>query len=75
VTELDALGRSVAAELGCGFVSQLQIMGGAGGYSRWAHLSPQLASGDRLHLSPKGYEAMANSIGDELLAGYEARER
>lgn len=73
VAELDALDRSVAAELGCGFVSQLQIMGGAGGYSRWAQQTPRLASGDRLHLSPKGYELMANRIGDELLAGYEQR--
>jgi len=75
VTELDALQRSVAAELGCGFVSQLQIMGGAGGYSRWSHQTPALARGDRLHLSVKGYEVMANSIADELLARYESRAR
>jgi lysophospholipase L1-like esterase len=75
VTELDALQRSVAAELGCGFVSQLQIMGGAGGYSRWAHQTPALARGDRLHLSAKGYELMANGIADQLLAEYEGRAR
>jgi len=75
VTELDALQRSVAAELGCGFVSQLQIMGGAGGYSRWAHQTPQLARGDRLHLTPKGYEAMASGIADELLAGFSENAR
>jgi len=74
VTELDALQRSVATELGCGFVSQLQIMGGAGGYSRWARQTPPLARGDRLHLSAKGYEVMANGIADELLAGYDARK-
>ena len=75
VTELDVLQRSVAAELGCGFVSQLQIMGGAGGYSRWARQTPPLARGDRLHLTVKGYEAMANSIADELLSGYPANAR
>jgi len=75
VSELDALQRGVATELGCGFVSQLQIMGGAGGYTRWAHQSPPLARGDRLHLSAKGYEAMANAIGDELLASHEAKDR
>ena len=75
VTELDALQRGVAAELGCGFVSQLQIMGGAGGYSRWSQQTPRLASGDRLHLSAKGYEVMANGIADQLLASYEARAR
>jgi lysophospholipase L1-like esterase len=73
VTELDTLQRSLAAELGCGFVSQLSIMGGAGGYSRWVHQTPQLARGDRLHLTAKGYEAMANSIADQLLAQYAER--
>jgi len=75
VSELDALQRRVATELGCGFVSQFQIMGGAGGYARWAHQSPPLARGDRLHLSAKGYEVMANAFGDELLASYEAKGR
>jgi lysophospholipase L1-like esterase len=75
ITELDGLQNSVASELGCGFVSQLQIMGGAGGYSRWARQTPQLARGDRLHLSAKGYETMANAIADELFAAYDARAR
>lgn len=75
ITELDALQSSVASELGCGFVSQLQIMGGAGGYSRWARQTPQLARGDRLHLSAKGYEVMANAIADQLFATYDARAR
>jgi lysophospholipase L1-like esterase len=75
VSELDALQSSLSAELGCAFVSQLRIMGGAGSYSRWAHQTPPLARGDRLHLSAKGYEVMANGIGDELLAGYDARLR
>ncbi|HYQ00198.1 MAG TPA: GDSL-type esterase/lipase family protein [Polyangiaceae bacterium] len=73
VTEIDVLQRSVATELGCGFVSQLQIMGGAGGFSRWARQTPPLARGDRLHLSAKGYETMANAIADELLAKYDNR--
>lgn len=75
ISELDVLQRSVATELGCGFVSQLQIMGGAGGYSRWARQSPQLARGDRLHLSAKGYEVMANAIADELFNAYDGRDR
>jgi lysophospholipase L1-like esterase len=75
VAELDSLQRSVATELGCGFVSQLQIMGGAGGYSRWAHQTPALARGDRLHLSPKGYEAMANAVAEQLLGAYDQRGR
>jgi lysophospholipase L1-like esterase len=73
VAEIDALQRSIAGELGCGYVSQLEIMGGPGGYTRWAQKSPSLARGDRLHLSVKGYEVVANSIADHLLAAYAAR--
>lgn len=70
VAEIDVLQRSVAAELGCGYSSQLEIMGGPGSYTRWANKSPQLARGDRLHLTPKGYEAVADVISDRLLAAY-----
>ncbi|MEO6598584.1 MAG: GDSL-type esterase/lipase family protein [Polyangiaceae bacterium] len=73
VAELDAVQRSIAAEQGCGYLSQLEIMGGAGSYTRWTHQSPSLATGDRLHLTPKGYDAMANAIADRLLAAYEKR--
>ena len=70
IAEIDALQRSVAGELGCGYVSQFELMGGAGGYTRWARETPQLARGDRLHLTPKGYETIANKIADRLLEAY-----
>ncbi|MES1173355.1 MAG: GDSL-type esterase/lipase family protein [Myxococcales bacterium] len=73
VAELDALQRSVAGDLGCGYLSQLEIMGGPGSYSRWSHQTPALAKGDRLHLSAKGYDLVANAIADRLLAAYEQR--
>jgi lysophospholipase L1-like esterase len=72
VAGLDALQRSIASELGCGYVSQLQIMGGPGGYTRWESQSPALARNDRLHLSVKGYEVVAKAIGDRLLAAYDS---
>ena len=73
VAELDTLQRVVAGELGCGYLSQFRIMGGAGSYSRWARETPKLARGDRLHLSAKGYEVMANGMADRLLAAYDER--
>ncbi|HEY3667549.1 MAG TPA: GDSL-type esterase/lipase family protein, partial [Polyangiaceae bacterium] len=73
VAEIDALQRSIAGELGCGYLSQLEIMGGPGGYTRWAQKSPPLARGDRLHLTPKGYELVADKLADRLLAAYAAR--
>ena len=72
VREIDALQRSVAEELGCGYLSQLKIMGGPGSYSQWAHASPKLARGDRLHLTAKGYEAMADAMADKLLGAYQS---
>ncbi len=75
VAALDALQRSIAEELGCGYVSQFDIMGGAGGYSRWTNQSPALAQGDRLHLTIKGYEVVANTVAERVLAAYEQRVR
>jgi len=71
VAEIDSLQRSVAENLGCGYVSQLEIMGGPGGYSIWARKSPPWARGDRLHLTPKGYEAVADAISQKLLSAYD----
>lgn len=73
VTAIDELERSVASELGCYFVSQLEIMGGSGSYARWAQKSPPLARGDRLHLTAKGYEVVGNALADRLLEAYAKR--
>jgi lysophospholipase L1-like esterase len=73
VSALDTVQHAVAAELGCGYVSQLEIMGGPGSYSRWTNQSPALAQGDRLHLTIKGYETVANAIADRLLEAYDRR--
>jgi lysophospholipase L1-like esterase len=75
VASLDELQRSIAAELGCAYVSQFEIMGGSGGYGRWAQKSPPLARGDRLHLTIKGYEIVGNTIADHLLDAYQTRPR
>jgi hypothetical protein len=71
VSEIDVLQRSVAAELGCGYLSQLEIMGGPGSYTKWANKLPPLARGDRLHLTPKGYESVADVMSRALLAAYD----
>jgi lysophospholipase L1-like esterase len=71
VIEIDALQHSVAAELGCGYLSQLEIMGGQGSYTKWANKLPPLARGDRLHLTPKGYESVADVMSQALLAAYD----
>lgn len=37
-------------------------MGGPCGIDRWARSSPKLAAGDRVHLTPKGYNKSANAL-------------
>ncbi|HEY2406003.1 MAG TPA: GDSL-type esterase/lipase family protein [Polyangiaceae bacterium] len=73
VTEIDTLQRSAAAELGCGYVSQLELMGGAGSFERWLHEKPARARPDRLHLTPKGYETLGSSLVSLLIKAYERR--
>jgi lysophospholipase L1-like esterase len=70
VKEIDELQQSVAGQLGCGYLSQLSIMGGPGSYTHWANKLPPLARGDRLHLTPKGYEIVADALADKLLDAY-----
>jgi lysophospholipase L1-like esterase len=68
----DALGRS-AAELGCGFFSLRAAMGGDGGFARWVRESPPLARGDRVHLTPAGYERLGEALAGALIGAYDAR--
>lgn len=39
-----------------------EAMGGACGIDQWAKVSPRLAAGDRIHLTPKGYRKSAESF-------------
>ncbi len=69
----DALGRA-AARLGCGFFSLRAAMGGDGGFARWMRESPPLARGDRIHLTPAGYEQLGDALAGALIGAYEARK-
>ena len=67
VAELDAALESTARESGCAFMSAYRAMGGEGGFAKWAKESPPLGSPDRIHLTPKGYEALAEKTVERLL--------
>jgi lysophospholipase L1-like esterase len=69
----DALGRA-AARLGCGFFSLRAAMSGDGGFARWMRESPPLARGDRIHLTPAGYEQLGDALAAALIGAYEARK-
>jgi lysophospholipase L1-like esterase/predicted small lipoprotein YifL len=70
VGEIDRLERRTAEELGCAFLSALELMGGEGSFARYMQATPRLARPDRIHLTPKGYEMLGQASADELLRRY-----
>jgi lysophospholipase L1-like esterase len=68
----DALARA-SARLGCGFFSLRRAMGGDGGFAHWMRATPPLARGDRIHLTPAGYEQLGEALAGALIGAYESR--
>ncbi len=67
VLDVTAVQRRAAADLGCGFVSELELMGGEGSFSEWMSAEPPLARRDRIHLTPAGYERVGAALVEQLL--------
>lgn len=63
--------RDVARSHGCAFWSTRAAMGGPGAISRWVEQKPPLAHPDRVHLTARGYQVLANAFLDDFLAAYE----
>jgi lysophospholipase L1-like esterase len=68
ISEIDAVLRRAASELGCAYFSFSAAMGGPGSFERWSRASPALASPDRVHLTPKGYIELGRMLATRLLA-------
>ncbi|HET9931934.1 MAG TPA: GDSL-type esterase/lipase family protein [Polyangiaceae bacterium] len=69
VAEITRVYASSARTLGCAFVSAQALMGGPGAFASWQRQDPQLASADRVHLTPKGYRKLGELVFDALFAG------
>ncbi len=69
VAEITQVYAASARTLGCAFVSAQALMGGPGAFSNWQRQDPQLASADRIHLTPKGYRKLGELTFDALFAG------
>lgn len=67
VVEITEVQRRAATELGCGFVSARELMGGEGSFSAWRKTTPPLARADGVHLSSEGYETLGAALGKALL--------
>ncbi|HEX9621854.1 MAG TPA: GDSL-type esterase/lipase family protein [Polyangiaceae bacterium] len=70
VLEITLVQHHVAEELGCGFSSALEAMGGPGSFSRWATRTPSWAREDGIHLTPSGYEELGRRLAEGLLEEY-----
>lgn len=64
-----AVQRDVAAAYGCGYFDVQRAMGGEGAYARWQ--AEGLATGDGVHLTPEGYERLADLLLHDLLGLYQ----
>jgi lysophospholipase L1-like esterase len=71
VQQITSIQRESAHELGCGFVSAAELMGGEGSFLRWVHDRPQLARSDRIHLTINGYVKLGELMSQQLLTDYE----
>lgn len=63
--------RSAAQSSGAAFYDLLSAMGGAGTIARWVTQEPRLAWGDHVHYTPRGYTALADTLFDALVRGYD----
>ena len=64
----------VAREQGCAWWSARAAMGGERSMVRWQRAEPALGLADGVHLTPQGYEHLADLFHADLLAAY-ARAR
>lgn len=69
VAEITQVYAATARSLGCAFVSAQALMGGPGSFQRWQQEEPQLASADRIHLTPKGYRKLGELTLGALFGG------
>ena len=62
--------RAAAFAEGCAFFDTWNAMGGEGTLQEWLRVRPRLASGDLRHMTPAGYEVVANLFYKALLEGF-----
>lgn len=63
--------RRISQEFGCGFFDLRRFMGGPMSMLGWVAAQPPLGSSDYVHLTPLGYERLADTLHAGLLAGFE----
>lgn len=72
VQEVTDVLRRAAASLDCSFASLQQLMGGEGSFARGMKEKERLAQLDKLHLTPRGYQELGQTLAKMLLDAYSA---
>lgn len=70
VAEVASELRRAASELRCSFVSLQQLMGGEGSFARGMKAKERLCQPDKLHLTPKGYQELGQTLAKLVLDAY-----
>jgi lysophospholipase L1-like esterase len=65
--EIIAAGREVARAQGALYVDLCALMRARGGVQAWVDARPALAEPDHVHLTRRGYEALAEAMADALM--------
>jgi len=65
-----AVQKKLTARFGCGFWDSLAAMGGPLSIIDWYKHKPRLAQKDYVHLTARGYQALADDLARALLQGY-----
>jgi len=61
--------RAGAEQAGCSFWDTYTVMGGEGSITAWAAEATPRASGDGVHLTPRGYRALGEALAGHVLKG------
>jgi lysophospholipase L1-like esterase len=69
-TGIVAVQKATARRHGCAVWDQSHAMGGEGSIQRWAHLDPQLARTDGVHMTMDGYHLLAEAFFSDLMRSY-----
>ena len=72
VGEVSQVLERASASLGCSYLSLQQLMGGEGSFAKGMKAKERLAQPDKLHLTPRGYQELGQSIGKLLSDAYSA---
>jgi hypothetical protein len=72
LTEIVAIQRELAPQLGCGFWDGIAFMGGVGSMQAWVECEPPLARRDYLHFTGRGAARKGQALCDALMLGYDS---